>query len=140
MGYPKREGPGDLTTLYLRRVPAALVREAKAVAARRGSTLTALVIEALSQAIGPPARRAHELPEELRTDAAWYEEHKEELLERYPGRYVAIKNQRIIDQDADFGALARRVFSAAGPRPVLMPRCVADERVIEIPSPRVARG
>ncbi|MDR7555587.1 MAG: DUF5678 domain-containing protein [Armatimonadota bacterium] len=51
------------TTLYLRGLPEVLVREAKATAARRGVTLTALVAEALQQVVGvtvplPGPRRA----------------------------------------------------------------------------------
>ncbi|MDR7520631.1 MAG: hypothetical protein QN131_04955 [Armatimonadota bacterium] len=42
------------TTLYLRGLPEALVREAKATAARRGVTLAALVAQALQQAVGVP--------------------------------------------------------------------------------------
>jgi hypothetical protein len=129
----------SLTTLYLRGVPTDLVREAKALAARRGITLTSLVVEALSRSTDAPNGRARELPDQLRTDAAWYEQHKDELLRRYSGQYLAVLDRQVIDHDLDFGALASRVFSRVGARPILMPKCLPGDRVVRLPSPRAVR-
>jgi hypothetical protein len=130
----------SLTTLYLRGVPTDLVREAKAVAARRGTTLTSLVVEALSRSTGVPGGQGQELPEPLRADAAWYEQNKDKLLRRYSGQYLAILDQHVIDHDVDFGALANRVFSRVGVRPILMPKCLPADRVVRLPSPRTVRS
>lgn len=129
-----------MATLYLRSVPEDLVREAKAAAARRGLTLTAFVSQALAQTLGveSPARAAR--PEGLEAEMAWYDAHKPGLLRRYRGQYVAIVNRRVVDHDREFGRLARRVFRRVGVRPVFMPKCMPEDRVVAIPSPRVVRA
>jgi len=131
------------TTLYLRALPEALVREAKATAARRGITLAALVSEALQRAVGSEVGRGqptrgngtvHGLTESMR----WFEENRERLLRRYRDQYVAVDHNRVIDHDRNFDVLARRIFAKLGTRPVFMPKVTAEERVVRIPSPRVA--
>ncbi len=134
--------------LYLRGLPEALVREAKAAAARRGITLTALVEEALQRLVAVPADNdaasegAKRTPEataalaSLADSMRRFEENRRRLLRRYRGQYVAIDGRRVIDHDRDFDALARRVFARVGVRPVLMPKVTADDRVISVPSPR----
>lgn len=115
------------------------MREAKAEAARRGVTLTALVAEALRQGLGvrvPPA--GTDVAERLRESMRWFEANRARLLPRYRDRYVAIEGGRVIDHDADFDALARRVFARVGTRPVFMPKVTPGERVVAVPSPRLA--
>lgn len=130
----------DTATLYVRGVPPELVRAAKATAARRGMTLTALVIEALGHAVG--AGRGDERPPEpdLQADQAWFAANRRDLEERYPGQYVAVVDGEVVDHDPEFAPLARRVLAQFGPRPVLMPCCVPDGRVVHLPSPRVQRS
>jgi hypothetical protein len=125
------------TTLYLRGVPQTLVRELKARAARQGLTLTALVIAALSRALGP-ARQDDLRP--LEADMAWYKTQRHQLYRRYPGEYLAIVDRRVLDHDRDFSALAARVFAAVGTRPVYMPQSVETDRVVHLRSPRVVRA
>ncbi len=129
------------TTLYLRGLPEPLVREAKATAARRGVTLAALVADALQQVVGAPpgggaaaSGDAAGLAESMR----WFEANRHRLLRRYRDRYVAIERGRVIDHDRDFDALARRVFARVGSRPVFIPKVTAEERVVAVPSPRLA--
>lgn len=126
-------------TLYLRGMPRDLVREAKAVAARRGVTLTALVKEALAATIGLDVTRPKEPLDEFERDWAWYEKNKAKLLKSHAGRYVAIVNRKVVDHDADFDALARRVFTRYGVRSICMPKVVPGDRVVRIPSPRILR-
>jgi len=124
--------------LFLRGVPIALVREAKAAAARRGETLTTIVAEALTRSLGvagPPQDRADDLDH----DMAWYRKHQAELLRRYRGEYVAIVDGAVVDHGSDFSALAGRVFARFGSRSVYMPRVQATEPVARIRSPRRAR-
>ena len=121
------------TTLYLRGVPTGLVRELKAQAARRGVTLTALAIAALSRALN--AEPEDEL-RPLEADMAWFEANRRHLLRRYAGEYLAIVDRKVIDHDRDFSALAARVFAKAGARPVFMPRCTAKDQIVHLRSPR----
>jgi plasmid stability protein len=141
-----------MATLYLRSLPEDLVREAKAAAARRGLTLTAFVREALARAVGieTPAAPAREAPrqtpprevrpEGLEADMAWYESRRRSLVRRYRGEYLAIVNRRVADHDREFDRLARRMFRRFGVRPIYMPKCEGEERVVTVASPRVARA
>ena len=58
-------------TLFLRNIPAELVREAKTAAARRGKTLTALVSEALSRSLRVEDA-APDPADDLQRDMMWY--------------------------------------------------------------------
>jgi len=125
-------------TLFLRNVPTELVREAKAMAARRGQALTTIVAEALARSLdagGEPPQRAGD----LQRDIAWFHKHRPKLLRRYRGEYVAIVEAAVVDHDRDFGALASRVFARFGNRNVYMPRIQAGEATARIRSPRRSR-
>jgi hypothetical protein len=129
-------------TLYVRGVPDRLLRQAKALAARRGATLTQVVLEALENTVGDAGESEPEDAGDLGAldaDMAWYEDNKRRLVERYRGQYVAVVKGRVADHDADFGALAGRVFRRFGARPVFVPRCMPGERTVNLRSPRVER-
>lgn len=130
----------DATTLYLRGMPADLVREAKARAARRGATLGTIVSEALARSLEDDGARTNELDRELRASERWYARQQPRLLKRYRGQYVAIHDRAVVDHDRDFAALAARVFARLGVRPVFMPRVVEREEAVRIRSPRLARA
>ncbi len=146
MGTRRKTG----ATLYLRGVPEELVREAKAVAARPGKTLPALVPETLAAALrAGPAKRigavGRALPPDFRKSMAWFEAHKKTLTRRYPGEYVAIVGARVVDHDRQFDPLARRMFARLGVRPIFMPRIPARgerdaEPTVNVPSPRLVRA
>lgn len=126
-----------LTTLYLRRIPERVVREAKAVAARRGSTLSKLVAETLSRSLeagGDATEREGGLEEDMR----WYERNRARLLPRYRGEYIAILGRQVLDHDRSFEALAKRVFARLGVRSVFMPRAEPRERAVRLRSPRLS--
>ncbi len=131
----------ETATLYLRGIPRPLVREAKAVAARRGMSLTAFTREALAKALRTRTVRAEEPEgiESIRPDLDWFEKNRKRLLRRYRNHYVAIVNRKVVDHDADFGSLAHRVFAKYGVRSIAMPKVTPDERVIHVPSPQIAR-
>ncbi len=110
------------------------------------------VERALQQVPDAPAAARGELaaPEEgsgkgegdlvrLQADMAWYEAHKEELLHAYANRYVAIMDRHVVDHDTDFAPLARRMLGRTRGRSVFMPKVVAGERTVSLPSPRVLR-
>lgn len=125
----------DRTTLYLRGVPRQIVGEVKAAAARRGTTLTALVTEAMAQFVTPQAMAGRNASP-LDKDFVWYEAHRQQLCRRYEGFYVAIVNGGVIDHDRDFAALAERTFDREGMRPVLMPKVTRGESTVRVRSPR----
>jgi hypothetical protein len=103
--------------LFLREMPTELIRGAKALAARRGQTLTAVVAEALARSLG-----VVEEPSGLERDMEWYATQHARLVRRYRGEHIAIIDGAVVDHDADFDALARRVFAKHGHRSVFMPR------------------
>lgn len=125
------------TTLYLRGIPKDLVRELKARAARQGLTLTTVATDALKRAV---ETEFQDDLKPLETDMAWYEVHKRQLCQRYPGEYLAIVDRRVLDHDPDFSALAARVFAKVGVRPLYMPQCVAGDQIVSLRSPRLVRA
>ncbi len=124
--------------LFLRAMPTDLVREIKALAARRGQTLTTVVAEALARSLGVEAGGA---PDELAADMAWYAAEHPKLASRYGGEYVAIVDRAVVDHSRDFDVLARRAFATYGHRSIFMPRVVAQVvPEVRVRSPRrVAR-
>ncbi|MGH3666149.1 MAG: hypothetical protein ACRDU8_08715 [Egibacteraceae bacterium] len=127
-------------TLYLRGLPKAVVRESKARAARQGMTLTAYVTEILARAAGVDDEDPVATDGGLAADRAWYLHNRDRLAEQHEGSYLAVLDQQVVDHDAEFAALARRVRDRFGRRPVLMPKCVSGGRVVTLPSPRIARS
>ena len=121
------------TTLYLRGMDRSVVREAKARAARGGMTLAKIVSDALAQSSELDSVANDDLSQAMR----WYAENRTRLLRRYRGEYVAIESDRVLDHDADFSALAERVFRAIGERAVFMPMVGAEEELAQVRSPRV---
>jgi hypothetical protein len=125
------------TTLYLRGVPRSVVREAKAAAAREGVTLAHWVTERISGAAKAPAPQR--LPtEDLESDFAFYEEHRETFGRKYAGEYLAIVDRAVVGHDPSFEALARRVFRKYGARSVAMP--LVGRTTVRVRSPRRAAG
>ena len=123
------------TTLFLRGMPVSVVRRAKAEAARRGDPIGRVVSDAIVKMLGEPAPSEEGLAE----DILWFEVNRARLSKRFRGAYVAILDQKVVDHDRDFEALARRAFARYGVRPIFMPRAMA-ERVVRLRSPRVRRG
>ncbi len=125
--------PGsDTTTLYVRGVPRAVAREAKAAAAREGRTLGRWVSDQLARAAGTAAGEPD--TGTLRDDLAWYAANAARLERRYAGEYVAIVRHAIVDHGPDFEVLARRVFARFGTRSICMPR--VGRREVRVRSPR----
>jgi hypothetical protein len=129
--------------VYFRGLPAVLIREAKALAARRGVTLAALVVDSLTRTVreegaarGLEASRSSEMTRALR----WFEQHRERLSRELGGQYAAIVDDAVVDHDADFDALAQRVFARLGARDVFIPLVPASaerEQPLRVRSPRL---
>ena len=122
-------------TLYLRNVPAALVREAKVQAAREGTTLTAVVIAAMERSLAPAGEAALLSAADLRESMEWYEANRARLLRRYRGQYVAIVAREVVGHDADFASLAARVLARFGTKPIFMPRVTEGAHRVRVRSP-----
>ena len=125
----------ERTTLYLRGMPRRVVREAKAVAARRGATLATVVSEALTQSLGSAGSPTPD--DELEASMRWFEKHRARIERRHRGEYIAIVRDRIADHDASFSALAERMFRAVGERPIYMPKVGSHRATVRVRSPRV---
>ncbi len=128
----------ERTTLYLRGLPTQLVREAKAAAARRGSTLAALVSDSLARSLG------EDTPGEpsasgLRESRDWFERNRRALLARHRGEYVAVIDREVVDHDREFSPLAERVFARHAGRPVFIPRVRERDEPARLRSPRRVR-
>jgi hypothetical protein len=127
--------------VYLRGIPSDVVREAKAVAARRGVTLAGFVADILARAVREPAPEAKPIQtDDLDDEMRWYARNRDKLVREYDGEYVAILGNRVLDHDQSFEALAQRVFTAQGARNIFMPRVSAADRPLRVRSPRVARS
>jgi hypothetical protein len=124
--------------VYLRGMSTGLVREAKAAAARRGSTLAAFVSDAIERSFAetePGAEGSVELGDAMR----WYERNRPRLLSRYAGEYLAIVGRKVVDHDRDFESLAARVFERLGVRSVYMPRVQEGASRLRVRTPRLRR-
>lgn len=123
-------------TLYLRGLPEELVRRAKVRAAEQDTTVADLVVRALERYLS--AAEPEPQITALAADMDWYAEHERELLRDHEGDYVAIVDSRVVDDDREFAPLARRIAERYGRRPVFITRCVRDEGVLRVSSPRIA--
>lgn len=65
----------------------------------------------------------------------YLKEHWDDLVARYKGKYVAIWNSDVYDNDEDLAALADRVYATLGYRPIFMPYIGKQRRVAEFLSP-----
>jgi hypothetical protein len=137
---------GTVKPVYLRGIPAHVVREAKSIAARRGITLAVFVTEAIVRAIRQHAEQVtqHEASDQvpdsaddLSSEMRWYERQRDTLAQNLAGEYAAIIGHEVVDHDADFDVLARRVFAQHGLRNVFMPLVGALPRPVRVRSPRV---
>jgi hypothetical protein len=126
------------STMYLRGIREEVAREAKALAAREGITLTSLVERALERETRG-ARPAPARLSEIARDIEWYEQNKAALLDRLEGEYLAIVDQAVVDHDPDLEALAARVAERYGARSVYLPLCRRSRRVADARSPRLVR-
>jgi len=65
----------------------------------------------------------------------YLEEHWDELEAKYKGKFVAIWEGTVYDSDADLAALAERVYSTLGYRPIFMPYIGDKEQFYTFTSP-----
>ena len=76
----------------------------------------------------------------IRLAELFFATHLPELLAKYEGQFVAILNNRVIDNDPNLDPLMERVYRRFGYRPILMRRVQRKAaRPSRPPSPRRAR-
>lgn len=60
---------------------------------------------------------------------------KDSLYEKYPEKYVAIKDGKVVDSDEDNSALAERVYRKFAP-PIFIDKVTREKRVAYLISPK----
>lgn len=97
-------------------------------AAVRGTSVSKLLDQVVEQYVADPVVWLGWLGDsqedaqlaQIEQEQRAYEAQHRQLLEAYPGQYVAMINGRVIDHDADRAALGRRVRARYGNAPVLI--------------------
>jgi hypothetical protein len=98
-----------------------------------------LMITGLSE-LAPASVEHHTLTlDAFKKAQAFFQEHRESLLTEYEGKYIAIIDNRVIDVDADFSALADRVYAQYGYGAIYMPRVTREQEMFSIPTPRLGQ-
>lgn len=87
----------------------------------------------------PKSPGLRRMPGDYMRARAYHRANLDALRRRFTGQYVAIIADDVVDHDADFGSLARRAYEKYGYRPIYMPKIVARDMPVRIPSPRVHR-
>lgn len=84
-----------------------------------------------------PVKMEKEFSESVEFEEAikFFEANKEEFLEEYENKFIAIINNKIVDFDEDFSALAERVFGKYGYKDVYIPKVTRETQVFKIPTP-----
>lgn len=77
--------------------------------------------------------------EAFQREKSYVRRNRERLIEEFEGRFIAVMGDSLVDNDEDFSALAERVFSKFGYKPIFMPLIRRDGRVYRIPGPRTQR-
>jgi len=76
----------------------------------------------------------------LELSKKYYQEHKESLLKKYKGKYIAILNNKVIGSGRNFSKLAQRVYKKYGYQTIYIPFVDAKEKVVRIPSKKIEKN
>jgi hypothetical protein len=68
----------------------------------------------------------------LEHQQALFDAAKSELLQTYPGQYVAFEDGQVLDHDLDDRAMAERVYRKYGYRDILMQWVTQEETVYHV--------
>ena len=112
-----------------------LVHRLERLAAQRSLPLDRFLDEALT------AYLRQSETQELQANIRFFQDKLVEFSQAYPGEYVAIYSNQLVDHDPDFQAIHRRIRQRFGRQPVLI-RCLAadGERVLTFRSPHFERA
>jgi len=67
----------------------------------------------------------------------YYENHKQSLLRKYKGKYIAIFNNKVVGSGKNFSKLAYRIYKKFGYQTIYMPFVEAKRKILKSPSPRI---
>ena len=111
-----------------------LVNRLQEIATWRQTTPENLLRVAVSQWLTQITR------EKIRAEQEAFQRMHAELVEQYPGEYVAVHQGQVVDHDPDLRTLHLRVYARYGKTPVLLKRVTEEpERDLVIRSPRIER-
>lgn len=71
---------------------------------------------------------------------AYYERNKDLLIRKYNGKYIAIWENSVLDNDSSFSLLAQRVYEKLGYVSVYMPFVTSKRRVLRLESAKYRRS
>ena len=75
----------------------------------------------------------------FRKNRNYFEAHKQDWAGKYPGRFVAVWDESLLDMDEDKEALAARVYRKIGYVPVYIGQLTDELPIFRISSPVMAR-
>jgi len=76
--------------------------------------------------------------ETFEADLAFFKANREQFLKDYLGKWIAVINQTVVDSDAEFDTLARRVYAKHGYKAILITKVEAEPGVVSVPSRRLS--
>ena len=90
-----------------------------------------------------PATNTDQKPEQgleakLEAEHKAFEEQRAQLKNHYAGKYVAVLNAIVVDDDKDDESLAERMFKRFGDAPFYIGHVNDSPSVYELPSPELA--
>ena len=65
----------------------------------------------------------------------FFNANRETFVKEYENKFIAIMNDRVVDSDDDFSALAERVYEKYGYRSIYMPKVTKEAEVAHMPTP-----
>jgi hypothetical protein len=65
-------------------------------------------------------------------EKAFYRRNKVRLLHDYEGKYIALDNNHVLDNDSDYSELVNRVFSKFGVKPTFIVKVLPKERIVRL--------
>lgn len=112
-----------------------LMKTIEKTAAERSMTVEQIMEEAVLAYLRDEAKQ------QMDDNTTAYRRMHPELVEKYSGKYVAIYNGDLVDQDEDFQQLHHRIRGRFGVKPVLIRRVTGQiDRTWNFSSPRFSRG
>ena len=72
----------------------------------------------------------------IRREMKWYEEKKDEYLQKYEGKYIALLNGELLDSDISLSQMATRVYAKHGYKAIFMTLVTRQTKPYRIASPR----
>jgi hypothetical protein len=98
----------------------AIANQLQSEAARQQTSIDTLVNDLLETYLWELKR------EHIQAEAKRFREQHTKLLARYAGRYIAMQDGKVLDDDEDFHALHQRIRARYGEQPILIAPVTPD--------------